>query len=257
MGGRCREGEYFDLVVQQCVWCNIMCQRSDRDASCTKYCVSAKCKELSGHYYDRLLMKCVNCAKICGRHPVECSQHCLSPSLPPAQPPPSTTITPQVEVALRTPTTRVRFVPDSTILIHSLLAVCVALLLSSLCVAFAVFLKKTRARTKTSGPGPAATKQAQEGAVKLGQEVGLPGWSTKGFQTDSNIFHPTEPAGDSSPTETCVCVHCFPDLRAPDQGEERLLGPPFSFYQQAVLQRAKPQEGQPLWTQEVQAVAVG
>uniref|UniRef100_UPI003AAC5141 tumor necrosis factor receptor superfamily member 13B n=1 Tax=Centroberyx gerrardi TaxID=166262 RepID=UPI003AAC5141 len=249
MGGGCPEGEFLDSLVQQCVRCHMICQRPDKDARCIKYCVSAKCKELSGHYYDRLLLKCVSCAKICGRHPVECSQHC------PTRPPPSTAVNPLVEVTVRTPTSRGRSVPDSAILIYSLLAVSVVLLLSSLCVAFAVFLRKARART--SRPGPAATKQAQEGAVKLGQEVGQHGWSSKGFLTDSNICHPTEPAGNSCPTETCVCVHCFPDLRAPNQGDERLLGPPFSFYQQAVLQRAKPQEGEPLWTQEVQAVAVG
>lgn len=71
-----------------------------------------------------------------------------------------------------------------------------------------------------------------------------------GFVT--NLSRPTdrEPSDDSSPTETCVCVHCFPDLKALGQGHDSPLRAPFTFYQQAVLQKAQIQKEAALWTED-------
>lgn len=67
----------------------------------------------------------------------------------------------------------------------------------------------------------------------------------------TNLSHPTdhEPSDDSSPTETCVCVHCFPDLKALGQGNDRPPKAPFSFYPQPVLHRAQIQKGGPHQTE--------
>lgn len=59
-----------------------------------------------------------------------------------------------------------------------------------------------------------------------------------------------EPSDDSSPTETCVCVHCFPDLKALGQGHDSPLRAPFTFYQQAVLHKAQVQKEAPLRTED-------
>lgn len=67
----------------------------------------------------------------------------------------------------------------------------------------------------------------------------------------TKLSHPTarEASDDSSPTETCMCVHCFPDLKALGQGNDRPPRAPFSFYPQAVLHRAQVQKGEPVWTE--------
>lgn len=69
------------------------------------------------------------------------------------------------------------------------------------------------------------------------------------FVTKSSLPTDREPSNDSSPTETCVCVHCFPDLKALGQGHDRPPKAPLSFYPQAVLHRAQIQNGEPLWTE--------
>lgn len=66
------------------------------------------------------------------------------------------------------------------------------------------------------------------------------------------VYYPTnrEPSDDATPTETCVCVHCFPDLKALGQGNDKPLREPFSFYQQTVLHQAQIQNVDPLCTEE-------
>ncbi|KAM9336602.1 uncharacterized protein tnfrsf13b [Symphorus nematophorus] len=220
--------------------------------------VSTNCKAQLGHYYDRLLKRCVRCADVCGRHPAECSQHCQTLPPPVITPvtTPVTTLTPPVTtkklLVCVTPRVQNSRVPsaldDSTILLYPLLALCMVLLFFSLSLALVVFLRGARA--KTPKPRPKDANHNQECAVQPGQEVGLPGCqpgqSFKDFIPNSS--HPTdrEPSEDSSPTETCVCVHCFPDLKALGQGNER---PPSSIYPQTVLHIAQIENGGPLWTE--------
>lgn len=73
---------------------------------------------------------------------------------------------------------------DSDILIYSLLAVCLALLFSSLFLAFVAFL---RGKAKTSNQGStqgSQSKKKKESEARLGQETGIPagqlGKSSKG-----------------------------------------------------------------------------
>lgn len=77
----------------------------------------------------------------------------------------------------------------------------------------------------------------------------LPSLSTA-FVTSSSRPADREPSDDSSPTETCVCVHCFPDLKTLGQGNDSPLRAPFTFYQQAVLQKAQSQKETSLWTED-------
>eukprot|EP00064_Thunnus_orientalis_P015004 superscaffoldBa00002704_g15053 len=141
---------------------------------------------------------------------------------------------------------------DSTVLLYSLLAVCMVLLLSSLSLALAVFLRGARA--KTTKQGPKAANHSQERVIQPGQEVGLLSGqlerSSKDFVTNSSRPTDRDPLEDSSPTETCVCVHCFPDLTALGQGNDRPLRAPYSFNQQAVPLQAQIQNGRPSCTGE-------
>ncbi|KAG7226601.1 hypothetical protein INR49_003758 [Caranx melampygus] len=189
--------------------------------TCLPALESAHCKALPGHYYDVLLKKCMRCTEICGKHPAECSQHCQMPSA----------------------------LEDTTVLLYSLLAVCVVLLFSSLFLTLAVFLRGSRA--KRSKAGPKTAYHNQESAVQPGEEVGLPGnhqrQSSKApacsLPSLSTDYITRSRSNDSSPTETCVCVHCFPDLKPLSQSNDRLLREP-------VLPRVQTQNGGgPLWTE--------
>ncbi|TDG98380.1 hypothetical protein EPR50_G00217400 [Perca flavescens] len=242
MAGSCSGGQYWDGLLKGCIGCQTQCNQPHVIPKCTSYCESAHCKALLGHYYDRLLKICVRCAKICGSHPPECSQHCQKvslPSTPRAPTPPVTTKKLLVEVTSPVPNSRgisgLTALEDSTILLYSLLAVCMLLLFSSLSLALAVLLR--RARAKTSKPGTKEANHNLESVAQQGQEVGRPGQSSKDFVTNSNRTRDREQSYDSIPTETCVCVHCFPDLKALGQGNNRPLRAPFSFYQQPFLHR--------------------
>ncbi|XP_029312295.1 tumor necrosis factor receptor superfamily member 13B [Cottoperca gobio] len=223
MDGRCPAGQYWDALLKNCISCDQICKQKHIISRCTSHCESASCKALPGHYYDLLLKKCVRCAKVCGRHPAECSQLCHTPS------PPVTTNTLLVEV-----TSHVQNPRDSTVLLYSLLALCMMLLLSSLSLAFAVLLRGARAKSFNRGAKEA--NQHQESVGQRGQEVGRPGKSSE------------EPSYDSSPTETCVCVYCFPDLKALGHGNNKPLREP--LYQQPDLQRAQIEKRGPVWTVE-------
>ncbi|XP_031699092.1 tumor necrosis factor receptor superfamily member 13B [Anarrhichthys ocellatus] len=241
MGRGCHAGQHWDALIRECIGCQAECRQPQVIARCTSYCESAYCKAQAGHYYDMLLKKCVRCADVCGGHPAECSQHCQTPT------PPVITKKLLVQVTPHVPTSRGLLVPtaleDSTILLYSLLALSMMLLFSSLSLAFAVLLRGARA--KTSKPGPKGANHPQPG-----QEVGQPGKRSKDLVSNSNHTTDREPSYDSSPTETCVCVHCFPDLKALGQGNDRPLRAPFSFYQQAVLHKSPIQKRGPLWTEE-------
>ncbi|XP_070847282.1 tumor necrosis factor receptor superfamily member 13B [Chaetodon trifascialis] len=285
MGVSCREDEYRDALIKKCLSCDVECKRPYVIPRCTRYCVSASCRAQPGHYYDGLLKKCVGCDEVCGRHPAECSQHCkmsagckaepghyydgllkkcvrcdevcgrhpaeCSQHCKTASPPPVTTKKLLVGVSSHLSYSKMSTaIEDSTILLYPLLAVCMLLLLLSLSLALVVFLRGSRA--KLSKPGPKEANQNRDCVVQMGQEVGQsgcqPGHSSTDFAT--TVSHPTdrEASDDSSPTETCVCVHCFPDLKALGHGNDRPLRAPFPLYPQAALHRDQIQNGGPAWT---------
>uniref|UniRef100_A0A8C4FG09 TACI cysteine-rich domain-containing protein n=1 Tax=Dicentrarchus labrax TaxID=13489 RepID=A0A8C4FG09_DICLA len=225
----CQENEYKDVLLKKCVSCKPQCKESYVIPRCTFYCEISNCKELDGHYHDGLLKKCLSCAEVCGRHPPECSKHCQT------SPPPVITKKLLV-VTSHVPNPRgpsVLLAPDDpTILLYSLLALCMVLLFSSLFLAFVVILR---------GPWP---------GQEVGQPGSQPGQRPQDFVTNSSCPTDREPSDDSSPTETCVCVHCFPDLKALGQGSDRPPTAPYSYYPQVVLHRAQTQNGGPLWTDE-------
>lgn len=194
---------------------------------------SESCKIQTGHYYDSLLKRCVQCAQICGSHPAECSQYCQTLAPPVTFPVPSV-------------------LEDSSVLLYSLLALSIVLLFFSLSLALIVFLKGARA--KTSNPGPKEANHNKDCVVQMGQEVGRPdcqpGQSSKGFVTNSSCPTDRDPSDDPSPTETCVCVHCFPDLKTLGQGNDRPPRAPLPFYSQSLLHRAQIQKNGSLWTEE-------
>ncbi|XP_071317965.1 tumor necrosis factor receptor superfamily member 13B isoform X1 [Trachinotus anak] len=208
MGESCHEGQYWDALVRLCMNCQLVCQEQQVISRCISFCESANCKALPGYYYDVLLKKCMRCTEVCGKHPAECSQDCQMPTA----------------------------LDDSTLLLYSLLALCMVLLFSSLALTLAVFLRGSRART--SNPGPKKATHTQECVIQPGEEVGLPSGQLRQSTKDNIISSRSD---DSSPTETCVCVHCFPDLKPLVQDNERLLRAP-------VLPRAQVQKGGALWT---------
>ncbi|TKS90154.1 Tumor necrosis factor receptor superfamily member 13B [Collichthys lucidus] len=236
----------METVLKSCItalygYCNTF------DCKTLQVIQFANCKAQSGHFYDDLLKDCMRCTAVCGQHPVECSKHCQRTPIT------VTTKKLQVEVTSPMPYSRGLSVPtalgDSTIVLYPLLALCMLLLFSSLFLALVVFLRG--ARTKTSKLEPKEANHNQECVVQLGQEVGQPGsqlgQSSKDVATNSSRPADREPSDDSSPTETCVCVHCFPDLKALGQGNDKLVREPFPFYPQAVPHRAQIQNNGYLW----------
>ncbi|XP_054623587.1 tumor necrosis factor receptor superfamily member 13B isoform X2 [Dunckerocampus dactyliophorus] len=218
MGATCPTGQYWDSLVKKCVPCKIMCQQPLVITRCSNYCVLADCKTLPGHYYDGLLRKCVTCADVCGRHPAECSQHCNNLSVP------VTTKNFLVKVTSHLPNSKGLSAEDSTVLIYSLLVVCLGLLLSSLSFALVVFLRGSRARTILH----------RELVAKRGQGVGQRG-------PKDCVAHPSGAADESIPTETSVCVHCFPDFTAVGSDNKKPHRAPLMHYQQDVLNHARMQ----------------
>ncbi|XP_059180619.1 tumor necrosis factor receptor superfamily member 13B [Centropristis striata] len=243
MGRSCHSGQYWDALLQQCFGCHTVCKHQPVISRCSSYCESAACKARPGHYFDVLLKRCVRCADVCGRHPADCSQHCQ-------RTPPVTTKKLLVQVTSHMQNSGGISVPtaleDSTIVLYSLMALCIVLLFSSLSLAMAVLLRMARAKNSDSGPEEADHNMTN--LVQPGQEVG--GLGQNDFLTNSNGTTDREPSHDSSPTETCICVHCFPDMKAKDQGNDRPQRTPSSFYQQPFLHRALIQNGGPVWTEE-------
>ncbi|XP_026206371.1 tumor necrosis factor receptor superfamily member 13B [Anabas testudineus] len=247
MGGKCHEGEHWDGLVKKCMQCHLACQQPRVNARCISYCESEHCRAVPGRFYDRLLKKCMSCTDVCGRHPAECSQHCQAMS-------PHATIKMISAEVTQMQNSRdlsvITALEESSILVYSLLALCMVLVVSSLCIALAIFPR--RSKDTASKPGPKKANQKQECVVKLGEEVGLQRGqqSSHAFVTSSSRPADREPSDDSSPTETCVCVHCFPDLKTLGQGNDSPLRAPFTFYQQAVLQKAQSQKETSLWTED-------
>ncbi|XP_007560682.1 tumor necrosis factor receptor superfamily member 13B [Poecilia formosa] len=246
MGKGCKEGEHPDSLTRSCVPCRILCRKLPTSPSCAVYCEAALCRAKPGHYYDRLVRRCMKCADICGKHPAECSPHC------PTQSALTVTIRLPTEVSKQAVNTKPPLGPlDPVIQSYALLGLCAILLLSSLCLALVVFLR--RGKAKNSNTKPTSTKnQKQTSAVQPGQESGFPESQTGRSLNDcpSSSTYPLyrESSEDSYPTETCVCVHCFPDLRGLSQDSNRQQRPSYSFYQQGILHRAHIQNGGSMWT---------
>ncbi|XP_035001393.1 tumor necrosis factor receptor superfamily member 13B isoform X1 [Hippoglossus stenolepis] len=248
MGGSCPEGQYRDGLVKECLSCRLVCQQPPVISRCITFCDSTHCKGLPGHYYDALLKRCMRCAEVCGKHPAECSQHCHT------TPPPVTTKMLVVKVSPHLTNSRGLSVPmaleDPTLLLYSLLALCMVLLFSSLSLALAVLLRRSRAKSSKPKPKEAKQKLAVQPGEKLIMREGQLGHTSKNFVTSPGCPPNREQSDDSIPTETCVCVHCFPDLKALGQSNDKPLGPPFSFNQQAGFPVAQTMNGRPLWTEQ-------
>ncbi|XP_019962435.2 tumor necrosis factor receptor superfamily member 13B [Paralichthys olivaceus] len=243
MGGSCPEGQYWDGLVKECLCCRLVCEQPHVSSRCISYCESAHCKRQPGHYYDVLLKTCMRCAEVCGKHPAECSRHCHTTSYP------VTATMLGVKVTSHLPNSRGLSVPmaleDSTLLLYSLLALCMVLLFSSLSLALAVLLRTA----KSSKPRPSEAKQNL--VVQPGEKVGMRGGqlapTSKDLVTSSSCPPNRMQSDDSIPTETCVCIHCFPDLKALGQSNDR---PPLPINQQAVLPGVQTMEGRPLFTEQ-------
>ncbi|KAL3051068.1 hypothetical protein OYC64_001361 [Pagothenia borchgrevinki] len=221
----CLEDQFPDFLLNECIGCRTACKQRQVIPRCTSYCEHANCTSLPGHYYDLLLKKCLRCADVCGNHPAECSLHC------------HTTTTRKLLVEVPSPSEDTKGLSvDSTILLYSLLALCIMLLLSSLSLALAVLVRGGKAKTSNQKPKEAKQKQGRE--VQTWEEVIQPGRSSKDFPTYSNQST-DDTTYDSCPTETCVCVHCFPDLKT--LGNQRSS---FSVPQQQRAQTLKPG---PVW----------
>uniref|UniRef100_A0A665XAD6 TACI cysteine-rich domain-containing protein n=1 Tax=Echeneis naucrates TaxID=173247 RepID=A0A665XAD6_ECHNA len=164
-----------------------------------------------GHFWDPLVKLCVTCQLACQQQQV--IRRCISYCAP---------------IALE----------DSTVLLYFLLVLCIVLLFSSLSLTLAVFLRGSRARTSIQEAKKA--NHNNEHGIQLGKEIGLPGGQLRQSPKDCETNLRSD---DSSPTETCVCVHCFPDLKQQSQGNDRLLRAP-------VLTRTQIHKGGPLWTEE-------
>ncbi|XP_029953456.1 tumor necrosis factor receptor superfamily member 13B [Salarias fasciatus] len=280
MGGDCSDTQFWDALLKQCTDCQSVCRQQHVVPRCSSYCVSARCKAMHAHYYDPLLKKCINCTKICGRHPADCSQHCpgvrssstesnslgtqtvkgltvTSWNVPAginpvkrALSPVGTTQTALLRVAPHVPTSgSLLLLEGSAVLLYSLLAVCMLLLFSSLCLALAVLLRGKKAKSADPAPSEGGSREAKY-AVQPRQEFGFPG-IREGRNTKASPTHPacrtgSEAAHDSIPTETCVCVHCFPDLKSPSQANDRPPGARTS-YQSSTPQRTY--NSGPLWTE--------
>ncbi|XP_041714114.2 tumor necrosis factor receptor superfamily member 13B-like [Coregonus clupeaformis] len=234
MGLGCPEGHFWDGLVRKCLTCQMVCQQPQHHLRCIEYCVSLGCKAVPGQYYDRLLKKCLRCAVVCGIHPSECSHQCQT-----QQPALSATLRPVDGTVFQNPTTRggslLRGLPNSAILVYSLLGLSLALLLLTLSLALLVLLRRASARGRRTGATQSSHNQGR--GSKEAQEPNQHSQSSKDSLMDPSLpqLNSVTAGHLSSPTETCVCVHCFPDLRVPGRGEKQQR-PPLSLYQQAVPQ---------------------
>ncbi|KAM8887775.1 uncharacterized protein ACB058_009937 [Synchiropus picturatus] len=116
---------------------------------------------------------------------------------------------------------------DPEVLLYSALAVSLLLLLTSLSLALFIFMR--RKRRQPGEPARTERKHYPQRAVRLGHGV-----------REQCVAKSKHQPADPCPTETCVCVHCFPELSAPAHRP--------NFHQPA-LQQPVDQQG-PLWTQQ-------
>ncbi|KAG5853549.1 hypothetical protein ANANG_G00027170 [Anguilla anguilla] len=217
MDGSCSDSEYWDQLVRMCLSCERSCEHSQ---------ASLHCRASPGNFYDPLLKQCMQCAELCGSHPVECAQACKAQ--PTAR---SLTRLPEDGAALTPSTTRGSSFPRGehhTVIIYSLLGLCLAALFCTLSVALVALLCRSRGR----------------GA--RGPQGGAPGGAGNQRRRPSPFFQ------RSADGRGETCVHCFPELRVQQRVEDKL--PPPNVYQQATGM-APPSEASTLLYQDAVAVA--
>ncbi|XP_064180433.1 tumor necrosis factor receptor superfamily member 13B [Anguilla rostrata] len=284
MDGSCSDSEYWDQLVRMCLSCERRCEHSQ--GRCVEFCASLHCRASPGNFYDPLLKQCMQCAELCGSHPVECAQACKAQ--PTAR---SLTRLPEDGAALTPPTTRGSSFPRGehhTVIIYSLLGLCLAALFCTLSVALVALLCRSRGRGARGArrAGPQEEQETSDDALHPSSKdrlmdavVGGRGheekkaWPTvvggrgheekKAWPTvvggrghEEKKAWPTVVGGRGHeekkawPTETCV--HCFPELRVQQRVEDKL--PPPNVYQQATGM-APPSEASTLLYQDGVAVA--
>ncbi|KAJ8362830.1 hypothetical protein SKAU_G00116610 [Synaphobranchus kaupii] len=158
---------------------------------------SLHCRAKPGHFYDPLLKKCMLCTELCGSHPVECSHACQEngAALPRGE--------------------------HHTVIIYSLLGLCLAALFCTLSVALLVLMCKCRGRRGHSA-GPQEKESSDDSHCPSSKDRlmdAVDGGRGQGLVEEKKAW----------PTETCV--HCFPELQAQRRVVDKL--PPPALYQQA------------------------
>ncbi|KAG9333194.1 hypothetical protein JZ751_013367 [Albula glossodonta] len=228
MARGCTDSQYWDRLLRQCMSCRTTCERQSQER-CTEFCVSQRCRDKPGHFYDSLLKRCLLCTSLCGSHPAECAYACQT------QPTTLRLMTSPLgdRTALQSSTTRGSSLhrgEHHTIIIYSLLGLCLAALVCTLSVAVLVLLCKARGCGGQAGaPGGHKTPDTIE--EEEGSEVSTHRPSSQdrlmevmaGGQGQAPMAEK-----ESLPTETCM--HCFPEIRVPCRGEDKL-----QLYQQTAV----------------------
>uniref|UniRef100_A0A8C9WGF2 TACI cysteine-rich domain-containing protein n=1 Tax=Scleropages formosus TaxID=113540 RepID=A0A8C9WGF2_SCLFO len=213
MGGGCGEGQYRDTLLRECVPCQETCSQQHQPTSCIQFCAMMDCKARPAHFYDRLLKLCIRCSDVCGSHPLECSHVCpAQPTGPAAEP-----------AAGRSPANWGHAHPAGgfhTVLIYSLLGLCLAMLLCALLLAVLVLRQRAQGWRKAAdrcGGDP-------DGRGDRGSSQGLSARTL---------------VSEEAPQPLETCIHCFPELRVPGRGGDKQphRSPPSSptVYQQAAV----------------------
>ncbi|MFT7802523.1 tumor necrosis factor receptor superfamily member 13B [Arapaima gigas] len=174
------------------------------------------CTAVPGQFYDQLLNSCLRCVDVCGQHPLECAHVCHGDLTRAAADPPAGHI----------PAIGVRTHPGGgfhTVVIYSLLGLCLIMLVCTLTLAVLVLRQKTKSWRKAAdhcGGDP-------NGHENQG--------SSKGLLIPPPPVHRPLEEKLSQPSETCI--HCFPELRVSGQGGDRQPLPPSTptVYQQAAV----------------------
>ncbi|XP_072312885.1 uncharacterized protein [Eucyclogobius newberryi] len=218
MAKGCSRTQYWESLVQLCQPCHLTCKRHPSIGRCNKFCASTSTMGFCRNVHT--VLKFVEVKTL----------HALDNVSPPFLSPninhfnltntkqitniqcfstndsyyvdPSIETTPAVAATGRV-TTPVQTLPpagpsarslDSSILVYSLWALSVVLVFSSLSLAFRVFLREARSGSAKTG------LKCSQGI--LNKDLGLP---------LEEVQFGCGPGDSSTPTENCVCVHCFPD----------------------------------------------
>ncbi|KAK7918548.1 hypothetical protein WMY93_009832 [Mugilogobius chulae] len=204
MASGCTDAEFWESLVKSCMPCH---WSVNSRATLTDATPISKCKEKPGHYYDGLL-KCVSCAAICRGQSRGCPEECRERQRARLRPDGEKAHKTSPAAAVRLTSISVQTAPpadqpgasssslNSPVLLYSLWALSVVLVLCSLALALRVFLRENKTRQDKGGSGCCQDDSNRDPGLPL-EEI-------------------HRPAESSTPTENCVCVHCFPDLRASD-----------------------------------------
>ncbi|KAJ8246502.1 hypothetical protein GJAV_G00268550 [Gymnothorax javanicus] len=179
--------------------------------------VSLRCWANEGHFFDQLLKQCMPCAELCGNHPAECAQICKAQ--PTAH---SLTQLPRERAVIPVTITggSLRGGEHHTVVIYSLLGLCLAALFCTLCTAVLVLLCKSRGCKAQAGHNKWGAHQAGPQEQETTDDSRCP--SSKDRLMDVVVGeqgYESEEIKNAWPTETCM--HCFPELRAQWRFEEK------------------------------------